>query len=81
MKKFIENENEEEPNDTRYSLDLQKKEKDSNHIMFQSQSFLKGNRPLSAKPLLLYNFTCFFTTKRLLIIRLINVNLAYIFHN
>jgi hypothetical protein len=52
MKKFIENENEEEPNDTRYSLDLQKKEKDSNHIMFQSQSFLKGNRPLSAKPLL-----------------------------
>ena len=52
MKKFIENENDEEPNDTRYSLDLQKKEKDSNHIMFQSQSFLKGNRPLSAKPLL-----------------------------
>ena len=52
MKKFNENENEEEPNDTRYSLDFQKKEKDGNHIMFQSQSFLKENRPLSAKPLL-----------------------------
>ena len=49
MKKFAEKENEEEPNDTRYSLDFPKKEKD---IMFQSQTSLKENRPLSAKPLL-----------------------------
>ena len=49
MKKFAEKENEEEPNDTRYSLDFPKKEKD---IMFQSKASLKENRPLSAKPLL-----------------------------
>ena len=49
MKKFAEKENEEEPNDTRYSLDFQKKEKD---IMFQSQTSLKENRQLSAEPLL-----------------------------
>lgn len=50
MKKFVEKENEDEPNDTRYSLDFQKK--DSNLIKVQSQSSLRENRPLSAKPLL-----------------------------
>ena len=56
MKKSVEKENDEEPNDTRYSLDFQIKEKDNNQIVFQSQSSLKENRPLSAKPLLLSKY-------------------------
>ena len=57
MKKIIENEiNEEEPNDTRYSLDFHKKEKDNNNIILPSQSSFKENRPLSAKPLLSRRF-------------------------
>jgi hypothetical protein len=57
MKKFIEDEiNEEEPNDTRYSLDFNKKEKDNNSIILPSQSSVKENRPLSAKPLLFRRF-------------------------
>ena len=56
MKKSVEKENDEEPNDTRYSLDFQKKENDYNQIVFQSQSSLKENRPLSAKPLLLRKY-------------------------
>ena len=46
----------EEPNDSRYSLGFEKKEKEKNNNLLQSQLSLKDNRARSAKPLLLRKY-------------------------